>query len=139
MTPDDPVSAAIEETLSYFDAEFPLEKYPDRETWPVNDHAGGLTVGQLRQLATQQAEELFLCRRRVAGGETKYYIYEPVEQQAVDVADIKREVTELPNPYPLTATEHGRMYDDRCAVIDHLHATGRWMVPKGKENETDIV
>lgn len=46
----DAAELAIAETLSYYDDEFPIDKYPDRESWPVSQHAGGITVGQLRAL-----------------------------------------------------------------------------------------
>lgn len=41
----------IKVTLDYYDTEFPLNRYPDREGWPVSQHAGGITVGQLRALS----------------------------------------------------------------------------------------
>lgn len=58
--PDAMPYAAINETLSYYDEEFPLDKYPTRESWPVSRDAGGVTVGHLRALqaiAAQMAEE----------------------------------------------------------------------------------
>ncbi len=40
----------------------------------------------------------------------------------IDFEGLKREVTELPNPYPVTSPYHGTLYDDRCNVIDHIAA-----------------
>ncbi len=43
--------AAIAETLEYFDDEFPVESFPQREDFTlVNNLSDGLTVGQLRAL-----------------------------------------------------------------------------------------
>lgn len=56
----DEIAKSIAETLEYYDIEFPLEKYPKREDWPVSDHAGGITVGQLRYLSRQGEIERLL-------------------------------------------------------------------------------
>jgi hypothetical protein len=59
-TKEEDLLGAINETLDYFDVEFSLDNYPERENWPVSIHAGGLTVGQLRIIAdyiNQQEQE----------------------------------------------------------------------------------
>ena len=50
MTALNEIEEAIKETLQYFEDEFPLDRFPDRENWYVSDYAGGVTVGQLRAL-----------------------------------------------------------------------------------------
>ncbi len=53
----DEIKRAISKTLRYFDEEFPLDKFPDREESAVSLHAGGITVGQLRGLLDAKPPE----------------------------------------------------------------------------------
>ena len=54
MTTSQEILAGLEKTLRYYDEEFPLEKYPDRESWFVSNRAKGITVGQLRTLTQSE-------------------------------------------------------------------------------------
>lgn len=74
--------------------------------------------------------ESFLLIQRLL---TEHY----ATQQAVDVEAVKADKVDFVYN---GVSGHGTSIDDIARqFIDLLHATGRWMVPKGKENETDIV